>query len=84
MFQEFDGKEKEFEETFGYPMYTIDEEGAIHYNYYVFILEFFNFSVLYPNHSSKKINAIRSMFDKTLAYLELERYKNSDEYVNKN
>ena len=84
VFDEFKGKEKEFEELFGYPMYTIDEKGAIDFNYEIFTLEFFNFSVLYPNYNNKKIEQMKTRFAKSLAYLELERYSHSNEYVNRN
>ena len=74
------GKEKEFEETFGYPMYTIDSDGAIDFNYEYFILEFFNYSVLYPNYSEEKKEKIKNMYAKTLAEYELKMFLKSDEY----
>ncbi len=42
IFKEFEGRETEFEETFGFPMYTVDTEGAIDFNYEAMELKFFN------------------------------------------
>ena len=41
VFQQYEGREKEFEETFGYPMYTV-KNGEIDYNYEYFILDYYN------------------------------------------
>ena len=41
VFQQYEGREKEFEETFGYPMYTV-KNGEIDYNYEYFMLDYYN------------------------------------------
>lgn len=41
VFQEYKGKEKEFEEKFGYPMYKVDARGNLDYNYEYLIVEAF-------------------------------------------
>ena len=41
VFKEYEGREKEFEETFGYPMYTV-KNGEIDYNYEYFMLDYYN------------------------------------------
>ncbi len=46
LFRAYEGKEREFEEMFGYPMYTVDEKGKIDFNYEIAILQFFNYSIL--------------------------------------
>ncbi len=84
VFHQFEGREEEFEDIFGYPMYTIDENKVIDFNYEIFILEFFNYAILYPNYNNKNINKVRSLFDKSLARLEYERFINSSEYVERN
>ena len=43
VFKEFEGREKEFEEIFGYPMYTVDA-GNIDFNYEIFELSHFNYN----------------------------------------
>ena len=45
VFQKFEGKEKEFEETFGYPMYTVNERGVLDFNYERFVLGHFDYSI---------------------------------------
>lgn len=45
VFDHFSGREEEFEEIFGYPMYSIDYEGNINYNYENFIVDFANYSL---------------------------------------
>ena len=42
VFQEYKGKEKEFEEKFGYPMYKVDAKGNLDYNYEYLIVEAFS------------------------------------------
>ena len=46
IFKEFEGREEEFEQVFGYPMYTVDDVGNIDFNYEILSLEFFNYSVI--------------------------------------
>ncbi len=41
VFQLYEGREEEFEETFGYPMYTV-KNGEIDFNYEYFMLDYYN------------------------------------------
>ena len=41
VFQQYEGREEEFEQTFGYPMYTV-KDGKIDYNYEYFMLDYYN------------------------------------------
>ena len=43
IFQNYEGREKEFEKALGYPMYEINKDGDIDFNYEVFMLKFFNY-----------------------------------------
>lgn len=80
VFHMFEGREDEFEEYFGYPMYTVNKKGYVDFNYEVFILKFFNFSILKKrglhhevwNTMAKDINKFR-----------LDNFLNSDEYLRK-
>ena len=59
IFETFYGKEEEFEKIFGFPMYVINEDNSIDFNYELLILKFFNYSILYPNYSEGKKELIR-------------------------
>lgn len=78
-FRLFEGKEDEFEKTFGYPMYTY-KDGKIDFNYEVFIIKFFNFSLLDMKDMGEEIkNAIiKDVYDTTLY-----EYTTSEEYRRK-
>lgn len=43
IYKQFEGKEKEFENTFGFPMYEISKEGTINFNYEKMELLYFNY-----------------------------------------
>ena len=43
VFYEYQGSEAEFQQKFGYPMYTVNSEGEADYNYEYMILDFFNY-----------------------------------------
>lgn len=43
VFEHFQGREAEFESTFGFPMFNIDANGNIDYNYEYLILDLFNY-----------------------------------------
>jgi hypothetical protein len=43
IFKEFERKELEFEQKFGFPMYTIDKNGDVDFNYELMILKIFNY-----------------------------------------
>ena len=43
VFNEYQGREKEFEQKFGYPMYTVNSDGDVDYNYEYMILDYFNY-----------------------------------------
>lgn len=80
VFQTFEGKEKEFEEIFGFPMYIINEDNSIDFNYEILTLKLFNYAVLYPNYDPKNIEAVKAMYTKSLAFRELVRFEYSPEY----
>lgn len=52
VFRLFEGKEEEFYKIFGYPMYTI-RDNSIDFNYEVFMLKFFNYSIEITNKKDK-------------------------------
>ncbi len=76
VFEAFKNKEEDFEKIFGYPMYIIKEGNVIDFNYEYFILDFANYSLA----SLGRITKVKTMFDKTLAGIDLRRYQYSDEY----
>ena len=82
VFHAFEGKEKEFEEIFGVPMYKISEDKSIDFNYELFTIKFFNYSILYPNYNEERKELIKKMFTKSLARRELDRFIISNDYDN--
>ncbi len=84
VFQAYEGKEKEFEETFGFPMYTINEDNSINFNGKVLMLKLFNFAALYPNYNKEAIKRIVDMNEKLLYSRELKRFTVSEEYKSLN
>ncbi len=55
IFHIFEGKEEEFQEKFGFPMYSMTDKG-IDFNYELMMLKFFNFLHLVTNDDRKAIN----------------------------
>ena len=43
IFNQYKGKERHFYNDFGFPMYTLNSEGNVDYNYEYLILDFFNY-----------------------------------------
>lgn len=43
IFDNYQGREDEFLDTFGFPMYTVDDYGNVDYNYEYLVLELFNY-----------------------------------------
>ncbi len=43
VFNEYKGREAEFEQKFGYPMYTVNSDGDVDYNYEYMILDYYNY-----------------------------------------
>ena len=82
VFHCYEGREEDFIETFGYPMYVIREDNSIDFNYEYFILGFFLNNITYPKYDIKKIMEITHKYDKTIAKNELDEYLKSDEYRN--
>ena len=80
VFRQFEGKEQEFYDTFSFPMYIVDEHGNLDFNYEVFMLKFFNYSILEMGNSEEKIK--NSML-KDLYHFQIETYINSEEYRRK-
>lgn len=46
IFHAFEGQEKAFYNTFGFPMYTVNNKGFIDFNYEPLIIKYYNYSVL--------------------------------------
>ena len=44
IFQNYEGREEEFEKTFGFPMYNVDNDGNIDFNYEYMQLLFYDYS----------------------------------------
>ena len=44
IFLEYEGRETEFEKTFGFPMYTVATDGSIDFNYELMELRYYNYS----------------------------------------
>ena len=80
VFRMFEGREKDFENTFGYPMYVLKDDGEIDFNYEIFMLKFFNYSVLDIQGSTETIES--SMLRDFYNY-QLETYTQSEEYNRK-
>ncbi len=79
VFKLFEGKEDAFYKTFKFPMYTI-KNGKIDFNYELFMLKFFNYSIIDTNYSKDVI--INSMMKDFYAY-QIDLYINSPEYKKK-
>ena len=67
IFHIFEGKEEEFQEKFGFPMYSMTDKG-IDFNYELMMLKFFNFLHLVTNDDSK---AIRDFMKKDMLEFKL-------------
>ena len=80
VFQAFEGREDEFLETFGFPMYRIYEDNSIDFNYELFAIKFFNYSILYPDYNEERKELIKNMFTRSIARCELDNFVLSDEY----
>ena len=83
VFQTFEQNEKEFENIFGFPMYTIRKDNSIDFNYEVMMLKMCNFSILYPDYDENKKEEFIGRYAKSLAKMELIRFMVSDEYKSK-
>ncbi|MBP5679329.1 MAG: hypothetical protein J6X28_05860 [Bacilli bacterium] len=77
IFRLYEGKEKEFEEKFGYPIYTI-KNNEIDFNYEMLMLEFFNYSNLVVQKNQKLIE--KSM-KKSLLEFKLMQYIRKNDYT---
>lgn len=83
VFHYFEGREKEFKNTFGYPMYKVDNKGNIDFNYEIFILKFFNYSILNRDYLPVTTDMIVKGLFKDIYEKRLRDYTNSDEYKKK-
>ena len=70
VFSMFEGREEEFYDTFGYPMYKI-ENNVLDFNYEIFMLKFFNYSVLerYKLGNKVKKSMERDLYEYKLNHL---------------
>ena len=80
VFHTFEGKEKEFEDIFGYPMYIVRDDGFVDFNYEIFILKFFNYSVIKEKRLRKKV---MSSIMKDVYEFRLNNFTNDQEYKEK-
>ena len=82
LFRLFEGREEEFYNTFGFPMYTIKDE-TIDFNYELCMLKFFNRVIL---KDQETYNKIKQALIKHLYEIKLEKYvQNRDsKYSTKN
>lgn len=80
VFHKYEGREEEFFNTFGFPMYTVNEGKDIDFNYELFVLKFFNYSIIQIGESKERI--INSML-KDLYNFQLQELINSSEYKRK-
>lgn len=80
VFHAYEGYEKEFEQTFGYPMYMVTEDGKVDFNYELFMLKFFDYSTLDMEFSKE---AIMGTMMKDLYNFQLNEYIHSEEYNRK-
>ncbi|MBQ9279536.1 MAG: hypothetical protein IJ215_00590 [Clostridia bacterium] len=80
VFEKFEGEPEKFEETFGFPMYSVDTEGNVNFNYELFLLKFFNYAILEHNYSKE---IVFDSMAKDLADNSLNNYVNSEYYNQK-
>ena len=81
IFRYFEGREEEFENIFGYPMYYKDEKGNINFNYELFVIDFFNYYSLKKNNmttENMKSYLLSDYYEK-----EFLEYASSEEYNRK-
>lgn len=78
--QEYEGNPEAFEERFGFPMYTIAEDGSIDFNYELLALKMFNFQAFYPGNNEERTNYIIHLYDKTIAAIILANFKATLKY----
>lgn len=69
VFRMFEGKEKEFYNKFGYPMYNVSYD-YVDFNYEVFMLKFFNYYI----ESNNMLNAIKSSTMRKVCKFIIEDY----------
>lgn len=81
VFQSYEGKEDEFEKTFGYPMYTVDKNGNIDFNYEQFMLGQFNYNLV----NNKGIDTVEE-FSSTYELVKsvLDKQYLQEDYANAN
>ena len=75
VFHLFEGREREFFEHFGYPMYTFNR-GCIDFNYELFMLKFFNYSVSVGG----KNDPVRKIVMKDLYEFQMKRLSKHSNY----
>ncbi len=74
-FRLFEGREDEFKETFGFPMYKVTGKDKIDFNYELFMLKFFNYSVI--DRGNKK-DTVRDLAIKHMYKSKLDKMKQDD------
>lgn len=69
VFRLFEGKEKEFYKTFGYPMYEVTDQ-YIDFNYEIFMLKFFNYYIK----STNSVDAIKNTILRKVYQYKIDEY----------
>ena len=59
LYEQYEGKEKEFKDTFGFDMYKVDSDGNVDYNGEYMVLKFFDY--IYAEKGNKNMNQIKNM-----------------------
>ena len=79
IFNYFEGREQDFQETFKFPMYTIYDDNTIDYNYELLVLKVFNYSVITAQTDDYCINDIINYFLKDFYSEKIRIFLNNPE-----
>lgn len=80
VFHSFEGHEKEFLKCFEYPMYTVDKDGFVDFNYEVFMLKFFDYSIINVQELKEEV---MSTIMKDIYEFRMNNFINDPEYKEK-
>ena len=79
----FEGREKDFLDTFGFEMYEVREDGRIDYNYELLILKYFNYCVVCGNIKEYSKEDIINSFYKDFCSYRIELFQKLPEWNRK-
>ena len=68
LFKQYEGKEEEFYETFGFPMYEVNSNGYIDYNYEKLIVEYYSYVESKLNLQVKDIDVASTKVESGTSY----------------